>query len=145
MVRGALSFGLAAAVAVLTVSVAPRVGAQTRASGDTAPTLFTTQDYRQDRDRWTDPAYYLFNSARELTDMQVDNRFGQRGKGEDAFQIKSPYPFKDSAEHYQAWLQKAKGGTKHAVGGCRTGMVCGTSGRHGWTAVVSRPARLPGR
>ena len=61
------------------------------------------------------PAYYLFNSARELTDMQVDNRYGQSGKGEDAFQIKSPYPFKDSWEHYQAWLQKANGGTKHTL------------------------------
>jgi hypothetical protein len=115
MVRRALSFGLVAAVAVLAVSVTPRMLAQTRASGDTATTLFSTQDYHQDRDRWTDPAYYLFNSARELTDMQVDNRFGQRGKGEDAFQIKSPYPFKDSAEHYQAWLQRANGGTKHAM------------------------------
>ena len=104
MVRRALSFGLAAAVAVLAVSVTPRVRAQTRASGNTETTLFSTQDYHQDRDRWTDPAYYLFNSARELTDMQVDNRYGQRGKGEDAFQIKSPYAFKTSEEHYQAWL-----------------------------------------
>ena len=76
MVRRALSFGLAAVVAVFTVSVTSGVRAQVPASGGTAPTLFSTKDYRQDRDRWTDPAYYLFNSARELTDMQVDNRFG---------------------------------------------------------------------
>jgi hypothetical protein len=81
------------------------------ASASAQTTLFTTADYRQDSDRWTDPAYYLFNSARELTDMQVDNRYGQKGKAEDKYQIKSPYPFKDSWEHYQAWLQKANGGT----------------------------------
>src|SRR6266508_2614467 len=73
-------------------------------------TLFNTKDYRQDRDRWTDPAYYLFNTARELTDMQVDNRFGQKGTGENKYDIKSPYPFKTAEEHYQAWLNKASGG-----------------------------------
>ena len=78
-----------------------------------AQTLFTTTDYRQDRDRWTDPAYYLHNTARELTDMQVDNRFGQKGSGADQYDIKSPYPFKTSWEHYQALLSKAKGGTRH--------------------------------
>jgi hypothetical protein len=78
-------------------------------------TLFTTKDYRQDRDRWTDPAYYLHNTARELTDMQVDNRFGQKGSGENKYDIKSPYPFKTSEEHYQAWLKKANGGTTHTL------------------------------
>ena len=81
-------------------------------------TLFNTKDYRQDRDRWTDPAYYLFNTARELTDMQVDNRFGQKGTGENKYDIKSPYPFKTAEEHYQAWLKKASGGnggTKHTA------------------------------
>lgn len=82
-------------------------------AGQQQTTLFNTRDYRQDRDRWTDPAYYLYNSARELTDMQVDNRFAQKGKGEDKYQIKSAYPFKDSWEHYQAWIEKANGGTRH--------------------------------
>src|SRR5687767_8405843 len=77
-----------------------------------AVTPFTTQDYRKDKDRWTDPAYYLHNTARELTDMQVDNRFGQKGSGKDEYDVKSPYPFKTSTEHYQAWLKKANGGTK---------------------------------
>jgi hypothetical protein len=76
-------------------------------------TIFNTKDYRQDRDRWTDPAYYLNNTARELTDMQVENRFGQKGSGEDKYQIKSPYPFRTSTEHYLAWLKSANGGTKH--------------------------------
>ena len=85
------------------------------AGQQSAVTLFTTTDYRQDRDRWTDPAYYLNNTARELTDMQVDLRFGQKGSGEDKYQIRSPYPFKDSWEHYQAWLKRANGGTKHTM------------------------------
>jgi hypothetical protein len=78
-------------------------------------TLFNTPDYRQDRDRWADPAYYLFNTSRELTDMQVDNRFGQKGSGRDEYTIRSPYPFTSSWEHYQAWLKKAGGGTKHTA------------------------------
>ena len=78
-------------------------------------TLFTTKDYRQDRDRWTDPAYYVYNTARELTDMQVDNRFGQKGAGADQYDIKSPYPFRSSSQHYDAWLKKANGGTKHTL------------------------------
>ena len=76
-------------------------------------TLFNTPDYRQDRDRWADPAYYLFNTAREITDMQVDNRVGQKGSGRNLYDIKSPYPFTSSWDHYQAWLKRANGGTKH--------------------------------
>jgi hypothetical protein len=79
-------------------------------------TLFNTNDYRGDRDRWTDPAYFLYNTARELTDMQVDNRFGQKGSGKDEYDIKSPYAFKTSWDHYQAWREKANGGTKHTLG-----------------------------
>jgi hypothetical protein len=65
--------------------------------------------------RWTDPAYYLYNTARELTDMQVDNRFGQKGSGADKYDIKSPYAFKTAREHYDAWLKKAGGGTRHTL------------------------------
>ena len=88
------------------------------ASGATAlaqTTVLTTEDYRQDRERWTDPAYFLFNTARELSDMQVDNRFGQKGSGVDKHDIKSSFPFKTSWEHYQAWLTRANGGTKHTL------------------------------
>jgi hypothetical protein len=78
-------------------------------------TIFTTEDYRKDVNRWTDPAYYLYNTARELTDMQVDNRFGQKGSGADKYDIKSPYMFKTAREHYEAWLKKAGGGTRHTL------------------------------
>ena len=83
------------------------------AGADAQTTLFTTEDYRQDREHWTDPAYYLHNTARELTDMVEEHRFGQKGSGADKYDIQSPYPFTSSWEHYQAWLQKANGGTKH--------------------------------
>jgi len=83
------------------------------ASGLTAQTLFTTPDYTQDQALWTDPAYYNFNTARELTDMQINDRYGQRGSGEDAYTLTSPYPYKTSESHYQAWLELAGGGTKH--------------------------------
>jgi hypothetical protein len=97
----------AAAALVALLSFAAPLAAQT--------TLFTTEDYRRDQARWTDPAYYLYNTARQLTDMQVENRFGQKGSGADKFVIKSPYPFTSSDEHYQAWLKKANGGTKHTL------------------------------
>jgi hypothetical protein len=85
------------------------------AASAAAQTLFTTEDYRRDRDRWTDPAYYRYNTARQLTDMQVDNRIGQEGSKVDSEVLASPYPFRTSWEHYQAWLQRAKGGTKHTL------------------------------
>src|SRR5262249_181669 len=83
-----------------------------RAGGQT---LFTTKDFHKDQGRWTDPAYYLYNTPRELTDMQVENRFGQKGSAEDKYDIKSPYPYKTSWEHYQALLAAAHGGTKHTL------------------------------
>lgn len=81
--------------------------------GLVAQTLFTTDDYRQDRERWTDPAYYDHNTARQLTDMQVGNRYGERGSGTDAYTLASPYPFETSGEHYRAWLERANDGTTH--------------------------------
>jgi hypothetical protein len=92
---------------VLTLLSATSLSAQT--------TIFTTEDYRKDVNRWTDPAYYVYNTARELTDMQVDNRFGQKGSGADKYDIKSPYAFKTAREHYEAWLKKAGGGTRHTL------------------------------
>ncbi len=104
---------VAVAALVLSLSLTTPAFAQTTALAPT--TLFTTEDYRLDRDRWTDPAYYLHNTARELTDMQVDNRFGQRGSGADEYDIRSPYSFRTSSEHYAAWLETANGGTTHTL------------------------------
>lgn len=95
------------AALALSLSLATSSAAQT--------TLFTTEDYRRDQARWTDPAYYLYNTARQLTDMQVDNRFGEKGSASDTYDIKSPYAFRSSREHYDAWLAKANGGTKHTL------------------------------
>ena len=104
---------VAVAALVLSLSLTTSALAQTTALAPT--TLFTTEDYRLDRDRWTDPAYYLYNTARELTDMQVDNQFGQKGSGADEYDIRSPYPFRTSSEHYAAWLETANGGTTHTL------------------------------
>ena len=96
----------AAAALFLNLCLAAPLAAQT--------TLFTTQDYRADQARWTDPAYYLFNTARQLTDMQVENRFGQKVSGADEYVIKSPYPFQTSLEHYEAY-QRLEGGADSDV------------------------------
>lgn len=100
-------------VAAIAVLMAGAFGSATPLSAQA--TLFSTRDYRQDRERWTDPAYYLHNTARQLTDMQVENRFGQKGSGADKYDIQSPYAFRTSREHYDAWMKKAKGGTKHTL------------------------------
>ena len=35
-------------------------------------TIFTTTDFRQDRDRWTDPAYYRNNTPGQLRGMAIN-------------------------------------------------------------------------
>jgi hypothetical protein len=91
-------------------------------------TIFTTTDFRQDRERWTDPAYYRNNTVGQLRGMaiNVESRpdssgqeasarvYGSAGTGRvGALDLASPYPFKTALEHYQAWLKEAGGGTKH--------------------------------
>jgi hypothetical protein len=84
------------------------------AASASAQTLFTSGDYRQDRERWTDPAYFNHYTAREIRNL---HRTGttKRGSGTDEKSIVSPYPYKTSMEHYQALLENAKGGTKHTL------------------------------
>src|SRR6185369_3204421 len=91
-------------------------------------TIFTTTDFRQDRDRWTDPAYYRNNTVGQLKGMAIDFDSGGRGSGQEAtarpygsagtgrvgaLDLTTPYPFKTASEQYQAWLTEAHGGTKH--------------------------------
>src|SRR4029079_8480831 len=91
-------------------------------------TIFNTKDFHQDRELWTNPAYYLNNTVGQLRGMAIDYDSGGKGRGQEApprayatpgsgrvgaVDLASPYPYKTAMEHYQALLDKAKGGTKH--------------------------------
>jgi len=95
-----------------------------------AQDIFTTQDYRQDRALWTDPAYYRNNTPGQLRGQafnfaSVGDEGGQIGNSrvygsEGTAQpmpagelLKSPYLYASAWEHYQAWLEDADGGTQH--------------------------------
>ncbi|MBI3047689.1 MAG: hypothetical protein HYY76_05200 [Acidobacteria bacterium] len=109
-----------AAVLLVGLSLAVPAAAQT--------TLFTTTDFRQDRERWTDPAYYRNNTVAQLRGMAIDFDSGGRGTGQEAgaraygsegtgkvgaLELGTPYLFKTASEHYEAWLKQARGGTRH--------------------------------
>lgn len=90
--------------------------------------LFTTRDFYQDADRWSDPRYFRCNSPSTLQAMWGSNDTGSRkligsdppssaswGHCEVDYPreaIVSPYPFKTAREHYEALLAetKARGG-----------------------------------
>ena len=89
-------------------------------------TIFTTTDFRQDRDRWTDPAYYRNNTVGQLRGMAINvegrrtgqelsaRRYGSEGTGKvGSLNLKSPYPYTNAGDHYQALLKEANGGTRH--------------------------------
>lgn len=97
------------------------------ASAAAQTTIFTTPDVRQDRERWTDPAYYRNNTVGQLRGMaigtepgggstqQANSRvYGSEGTAKvGALDLSSPYSYKTAWEHYQALLKEARGGTKH--------------------------------
>jgi len=79
-----------------------------------AQTLFTTEDFRDDRAQWADPAYYHNNTVREMRNMDRAAVYGVEGSGEvDAMDLASPYSYTSAWAHYQAWLAAADGGTEH--------------------------------
>jgi hypothetical protein len=93
-------------------------------------TIFTTTDFRQDRDRWTDPAYYRNNTVGQLRGMAIDFDTGGRGSGQaatarahgsegtgrvGALDLVTPYAFTSAQQHYEAWLKEARGGTTHTT------------------------------
>ena len=89
--------------------------------------IFTTQDVSADRERWTDPAYYRFNTVGNLRGMAIGTEpgggstqqsnsrvYGSVGTAKPgALDVTSPYAYKTAVEHYEALLKAAKGGTKH--------------------------------
>ena len=94
-------------VAALTLAFAGAASAQD---------IFTTRDYRQDRALWSSPAYYRGNTIRAMADMAEQTQtYGQQGPGTDEIPVVTPYAFKTSEEHFQAWLRAANGGTKHTL------------------------------
>ena len=98
---------LTASVAVLLVGLLPSAPAATQ-------DIFTTEDFRQDRTHWTDPAYYRNNTADEMREMDMAPVYGLEGTGRvGAVELASPYPYTSASAHYQAWFETAGGGTQH--------------------------------
>lgn len=85
--------------------------------GSEPPTIFTTQNWLEDRELWDDPAYYRFNTPVNLEDMGegaiVYGEAGDPSIDIDPSELVSPYPYQTSEEHYGAWLEAANGGTQH--------------------------------
>src|SRR5216117_1028502 len=80
-------------------------------------TIFNTKDFHQDRDLWTNPAYYLNNTVGQLRGMAIDYDSGGKGSGQEAtanaygsagtgrvgaLDLASPYPYTNAWDHYQA-------------------------------------------
>ena len=113
-----------------TVSLAVLLIGLTTGTRAVAQDIFSTEDFRQDREHWTDPAYYRNNTVGQLRGMALDldsqgsgsgqqasaRLWGSEGTGRvGALDLSSPYPYRSAREHYQAWLDEAGGGTKHTT------------------------------
>jgi len=106
---------------------------------------FNIEIEAKDREAWQQSATNAAGALIARGAVKIEEGTGKIG----AVNLASPYPFKTAAEHYQAWLKDAKGGTKHTKasipdwsgrwdgggGGfrlCRCGDWCiGGHGQHG--------------
>src|SRR5919109_2032149 len=125
--RGAAALLLGLALAAPSAAQTGVPAARTERGGVEQRTIFTTPDFRQDREQWTDPAYYRNNTVGQLRGMAIGTEpsggtgqaaasrvYGSEGTGKvGALELGSPYPFQTALEHYDAWLKEARGGTKH--------------------------------
>ena len=92
--------------------------------------LFTTDNIRNDRELWPNPAYFRNNTTRQIRGQAFNFDSGGEGSGQIAASraygtegsattgpvdelLRSPYPYMTASEHYQAWLREAEGGTQH--------------------------------
>jgi hypothetical protein len=118
------------AIAALVVGAGGAAAYYTMAPAAAARNIFNTPDFRQDRALWTNPEYYLNNTAGELRGMALDvptyegatgqpassRIYGTRGTARPPSAtplFQSPFPYTTAKEHYDALVAKANGGTKH--------------------------------